>query len=104
MEILTALEMFERRPLESREDVLDVSVSIHGGDAWSEAATAAVMLAGFLDDALTDADLDEGCAHFQSLHSAGIISTDQWRETIDEVISAKLADLEEQGLLEMDSA
>lgn len=103
MHLLTALAMFERCPVESRADVLDVDVTIHGLDAWSEAAVSSIMLAGCLDDALTWDDLKDGCAQFQLLNSAGIVSIEQWRETIDEVISTKMADLEEQGLLEMDA-
>ncbi len=97
MHLLHSLAMFERRSVESRADVFDVQVTIHDRDAWSEAATAAVMLAGYLDDAVTDADLDEALQHFQLLSSAEVVSNDQWRQTIDEVISTAMADLEEQG-------
>lgn len=104
MHLLHALERFTRRPVEARADALDCDVKLFGADAWPEAATAAVMLAGYLDDALTDADLDEALAHLQTLHSAGVVDDDQWKATIDEVISARISDLEEQGAFDNESS
>jgi hypothetical protein len=47
-----------------------------------------VQLAGCLDDAITDADLDEGLEHFQYLLSDGIVTQDQWHAEMLEVIDA----------------
>jgi hypothetical protein len=47
--------------------------TIDGEDCWPALATAAVSIAGYLDDATTNAELDEGLAHFQTLCSAGIL-------------------------------
>ena len=99
MHLLQALDRFYQRPVESRADVLDIEATLYGRDCWPEFATACVLLSGYLgDEALTDAELDEALAHFQTLHSAGVVSDDDWRQAANEVITAKIADLEEQGV------
>jgi hypothetical protein len=80
------LQAFER--LGSRRDrsVLDVTAQIavprpagaDSGepvlvDAWPELATALASLSGWLDDAKTDAELDEAIGHGRSLLDAGIL-------------------------------
>lgn len=84
-------------PVESRADVFDVEVTLHGEDFWPEAAVAAVSLAGYLGDAKTDADLDEGLAHFQTCHSAEILETDAWFREIAEVVQEVCREIETRG-------
>ena len=60
-------------------------------DCWPAAATAAVMLAGCLEDACTDADLDEALDHFGYLVRDGIVDAPAWKERTAEVIDAVLA-------------
>lgn len=96
MTTLEAFLMLRSRPIESRADVFDIEVSLHGEDYWPEAATAAVSLAGFLDDAKTDGDLDEALRHFQMIHSAEIpaVETEAWFREIAEVIEAVCREIE----------
>lgn len=95
MEMLRAVEMLSARAPHQRE-AFDVDARLYGADCWAEVATAAAMLSGMLDDATTDAELDEALAYFQTLHSCGVLSTEQLRETTNEVIAVLLAECEEQ--------
>ncbi len=45
---------------------------------WSLMATAAVVLAGRLDEAENLEDLHEGIKHFEMLWGGGIVSEDDW--------------------------
>jgi|GEM_PF-4454282 len=89
MDILTAHEMLAKRQDRSALDC-DVSLNCPLGpcDAWPAAATAAVALSGCLEDAATDADLDEGLAHFQYLWTDGIVTQEQWDAEMIAVIDA----------------
>ena len=89
-----ALLRLGSRPVESRADVFDVEVSFRGEDYWPEAAVAAVSLAGYLEDAKTDADLDEGLAHFQTCHSAEILETEAWFREIAIVVKEVCREIE----------
>ena len=100
---MTVFDAFLRlgaRPIESRADVFDVEVSLHGEDYWPEAATAAVSLAGCLDDAKTDADLDEGLRHFQTLHSIEIPAVEDkaWFLEIAAVVEEVCREIEARDL------
>lgn len=98
---MTVYEAFLRlgaRPVESREDVFDIEVTLpDGDDLWPEAAVAAVSLAGWLEDAETDADLDEGLVHFQMCHSAEVLGTETWFREIAEVIEGVCREIEAHG-------
>jgi hypothetical protein len=89
MHLLTAHELFCQR---TSRDALpgDCLLNVNGNqvDAWPAAAVAACDLAGCLEDAQTDADLDDGLAHFQTLLSAEIVTGEQWREEIGRVVAA----------------
>ncbi|MGE0537254.1 MAG: hypothetical protein AB7O68_19940 [Pirellulales bacterium] len=57
----------------------------HGFDEfeWSPRATAAVILAGALDDARSLDDLHDGIRHFESLLSAEVVTYQKWdRESL----------------------
>jgi predicted protein tyrosine phosphatase len=65
---------------------------IGGMDAWPAAATAAVALAGYLDDAQSDQDLDDGLEHFQTLcRIGGIIDAESWQRETGNVIAQLMA-------------
>jgi hypothetical protein len=89
---MTILEALERFGTRSDREPFDCEIRLHGIDVWAEAMVAAVNLAGYLDDAKTDEDLNDGVLHFKSLWSAEIVSHKQWtRETeavMREVINA----------------
>jgi hypothetical protein len=90
MDVLHAHELFARREDRSALDVVDgVFIQAPDGsdvDCWPAGATAAVMLAGMLDDAKTEKDLDEGLAHFDYLYRDGIVSRDEWTWLIASIV------------------
>lgn len=102
---MTILEALERLAARSNRETFDVTIFLRGCDVWPEAMVAAVSLAGFLDDAQTDEDLNDGIKHFHSLWSSEIVSPDEWtnetvavmREVVDaaqRVSRAELSDVE----------
>lgn len=83
MDRLTAHARFDRR--EDRS-ALPADIEVNGLDAWPSGAVAAVELAGHLDDATTDADLDAGLEHFSTLLSMGVMDDDQWKAVAFEIL------------------
>jgi hypothetical protein len=55
---------------------------------WSPRATAAVLLAGALDDARTLEDLHDGIRHFQTLLNAEIVSYADWNRESMRVVES----------------
>ena len=88
MHVLTALDSFYRR---RDRTILPADIEVDGTPAWPEAATAAAMLSGQLDDAVTDDDLDDAVRHFISLFEIGVLSQEQWDSAIQEVLCELLA-------------
>lgn len=77
MTTLEAHAAFAARDAWTGRDAFPHDVTLDGGtDAWPAAATAACVLAGGLDGAQTDSDLDELLQHFDSLVSMGIKTDD----------------------------
>lgn len=74
---MNALETLERFGTRGTREVFDLEIGLRGVDAWPEAMVAAVNLAGYLDDAQTDDDLNESVEHFKSLWSAETFSHEQ---------------------------
>lgn len=88
MEIHQAVMAFKRRldrsnfPFDAQWRNLDV---------WPEAATAAVVMAGALDDAKDDDDLDAALSAFLSLYDPdgdGPINYPNWRAEIERTMQA----------------
>ncbi len=88
MDVLTANGLFSTR---KTREILPYDFSADGIDYWPAYATAAAMLAGCLEDAVSDDDLDEGVNHFLYLFKEGIVTPDAWKEAVGEVIEAVLA-------------
>jgi hypothetical protein len=89
MDSLTAHALFCQR---TDRSALPADCTIEGMDAWPAAATAAVAMAGYLDDAQSDQDLDDGLEHFQTLcRIGGIIDADTWRHETGCVIAQLMA-------------
>ena len=80
----------------NRQDrsILDADATVGDCDCWPSVATAAVELAGRLEDAKTDADLDAGVLHFFTLLSIDVVDESRWRDVAFEI----LADLEAWGM------
>jgi hypothetical protein len=93
MDVVTAYRRLALRSVDDRQAVLPVSPrsNPHAQRLWPYAATAAVLLSGCLDDALDDAQLDEGIEHFESLRSCGVFSGDDWERGMIEVAEAVAA-------------
>jgi hypothetical protein len=87
MDVLTAHELFAQRTDRSALDCdVELNCPLGPSDAWPAGATAAVQLAGCLDNAATDADLDEGLEHFQYLFNDSIVTQEQWDDATYQVI------------------
>lgn len=100
MTVYEAFLKLQARPVESRADVFDVEVTLRGEDYWPEAAVAAVSLAGYLEDAKDDSDLDEALRHFQMLHSAEIpaVEDEAWFREIAEVVEGVCREIESRDV------
>jgi hypothetical protein len=73
MTTLQAHEHFARRDPWTGRSAFPVDATLDGGpDAWPAAATAACVLAGGLESAQDDSDLDELLEHFESLVNMGV--------------------------------
>lgn len=100
MDILTAHEMLAARPDFGRSllpEGIDIEV-VDGLEPIVPLATAEVSLSGMLDDAETDADLDEAAEHFRSLLGAGVFTLEQWTDEAHEVIQRVIEWGDEEGL------
>ena len=85
------MEAHERFTNRSDRSALPADFTIDGADVWPAAATAAVELAGYLEDATDDADLDAGLEHFESLFSMEIITEETWTQTAFEILRDLMA-------------
>ncbi len=93
MDILTAHGKFALRQDRSNFDYYsEIECDDGPCDIWPAMATAAVMVAGALDVAETDADLDEAIGQYVLLVREGIIdSHEPFAEALTQVIDAVMA-------------
>lgn len=78
MTILEAHAAFAQRDPFTGRDAFPHDVTLEGGmDAWPACATAACVLAGGLEGAEDDDDLDELLGHFESLVNMGVTSDEK---------------------------
>jgi len=94
LKILEARSILSSWPAEKREEVfpVDATLALPRGkaDCWPDAATAAVVLTGWLPN-LEPHELEEGLRQAKYLINSGIVTVDRWqRETLD-VVRALLA-------------
>jgi hypothetical protein len=97
-ELLAARDPFTGRGAFPHDVTLD-----GGPDAWPACATAACRLAGGLEDAQTDADLDELLEHYEALTSMGV-KTDGELEGETLLVLNELMEWGEQAEREMAAA
>jgi hypothetical protein len=85
---MTVLEAHELFAMRTDRSIFPHEVRIGGSnaDVWPAVATAAVDLAGYLDDAETNEDLDEGIRQFESYCSMGVLHDNQLEPATLDVI------------------
>lgn len=72
--------------------------AVDGMEPITPLATAEVSLSGMLDDAESDADLDEAAEHFRTLLNAGVFTLEQWSQEAHEVIQQIIEWGDREGL------
>lgn len=72
-------ERYEADP-EALNQWLPEGIDLHHPETTPAILTAAVCLAGYLDDATSLEDLRAGCEHFSDLFGAEIITAEAWHD------------------------
>lgn len=90
MDLIRAHGLFAMRRAHQRT-AFEVDCTIGEMDAWPAACTAAVMLTGHLHDACSDDDLNYALEEFESLHNAGAIDDEEWRQATLNVLEELFA-------------
>lgn len=92
MDQLKAHAIFAKRWLTNEVECFPHSLEVQAPDgtwldAWPAGCVAAVVMAGYLDDAKTEDDLLEGLAHFETCVSADIdgFTLKDWEREAGEV-------------------
>ena len=87
MDVLEAHEIFARRTDRSALPFkVELDLPYGKADCWPAAGVAAVELAGRLEDAQNDVDLNEALAHFNYLFEDKIVSEEEWDQETNRVV------------------
>ena len=100
MDVITTHARIASRPDFGRS-LLPEDIEIdaaNGLEPYAVLATAGVRLSGMMEDAETDADLDEAADHCRTLLNAGVVTFEQWTDEADQVMRDFVAWGDEMGL------